>query len=116
MLRRELRAGVCALFCINAFRKKLRSFAYLWASGRHKKSSNSRYGSASSRTPIQKERCFKDGTRLVDSAGLDATLAFTDGSSIGNPGPSGAGAYVAKRTERGTEEFFLSYPLHGAQH
>ena len=71
MLRRELRAGVCALFCINAFRKKLRSFAYLWASGRHKKSSNSRYGSASSRTPIQKERCFKDGTRLVDSAGLE---------------------------------------------
>jgi hypothetical protein len=98
-LRNDLRAGGTSLICIDSFRKKLKVYSHLWEADRPKKVSGSVYGSASRRTKAQKVRCYKDASMMVNSAGLDATLAFTDGSSIGNPGPSGAGAYVALRTE-----------------
>jgi ribonuclease HI len=43
-----------------------------------------------------------------------AITAYTDGSSFGNPGPSGAGAFILIPGLRGPEEFHLYEPLgHG---
>ena len=49
---------------------------------------------------------------MIESAGPNATLVYTDGSSLGNPGPAGAGAYLCKRVKGVIiEEEHLYYPL-----
>jgi ribonuclease HI len=51
---------------------------------------------------------------MIASVDHNAAIAYTDGSSIGNPGPSGAGAFVTFRSparDGGSTETFLSYPL-----
>ena len=54
-----------------------------------------KWGNASNRTSIQKEQCStiisKQLEFLQDHSNI---VAFTDGSTIGNPGPTGAGAVV----------------------
>ena len=110
-LRQSLRAGGSTDFNPKEFKEKLCHHRHLWGPDRPKVFSSSKYGNASKRTKAQRSKCFKDATTMVGSAGPEATLVFTDGSSIGNPGPSGAGAFVSLRSLGGVEDFFLSYPL-----
>ena len=54
----------------------------------------STYGSASTRTPAQKKLAFEDSSTLIRSLPPHSIVIYTDGSSLGNPGPAGAGAVV----------------------
>ena len=111
-LRKDLRAGGTSLFCTKTFKKKLGTFSHLWESAKPKKVSDSKYGSSSRRTKKQKTRSFKDATRMIDSVDRNAAVAYTDGSSIGNPGPSGAGAFITLCSLDGeATESSLYYPL-----
>ena len=52
------------------------------------------YGSASNRSPSQLLLANHDIKRLLSSIPSHYIRIFTDGSSIGNPGPAGAGAFI----------------------
>ena len=112
LLRRLLRAGGSSLFDPVAFKKKITRHSHLWSPDRPKCFSSSKYGNASNRTKTQKARCLNDSLRMIESAGPNATLVYTDGSSLGNPGPAGAGAYLCKRVKGVIiKEEHLYYPL-----
>ena len=70
---------------------------------RHKPSSTSTYGSAGRRTPTQEAAAVALADHTIDAIDHNYTVvAYTDGASQGNPGPSGAGAII-------------TYPKWGAQ-
>lgn len=52
------------------------------------------YGSAGKRTPEQKAKAYKYATSLIAQIPTEASIAFTDGSSLSNPGPAGAGSHI----------------------
>ena len=43
--------------------------------------------------------------------GIDDIVVYTDGSCIGNPGPTGAGAYIRYPTSWGISDVHISIPL-----
>jgi len=74
-----------------------------WVMHRHKPSSTSTYGSAGRRTPAQEAAAVALADHTIDAIDHNYTVvAYTDGASQGNPGPSGAGAII-------------TYPKWGAQ-
>ena len=56
-------------------------------------------GRAGNRTPSQKKAAMEYGRSLLAQIKPDSLIAFTDGASKGNPGPSGAGAFVYDQTQ-----------------
>ena len=70
------------------------------------------YGSAGRRTPEQQAAAYAYATEAIGAYDRATTfVAFTDGSAIGNPGPSGAGALVHVPPASGlhhTEEIAVS--------
>ena len=52
------------------------------------------YGSAGKRSVEQSEAARKDALALIAAVPDGAVIIFTDGSSLGNPGPCGAGAQI----------------------
>ena len=56
--------------------------------------SRSKYGAAGRRTAQQLAAAQTYADTLLTQISTTSTIAFTDGSSLGNPGPTGAGAYV----------------------
>ena len=67
------------------------SLRYIWAPT---VKASSKYGSASSRTPQQKELALNDATHLIEHLPKHAIIVYSDGSALGNPGPAGAGAVI----------------------
>ena len=67
-----------------------------WTLGntRKRKAVSSKYGNASNRTPSQQLIANQDIERLLTAIPDYFIRIFTDGSSIGNPGPAGAGALI----------------------
>lgn len=57
-------------------------------------SRGSGFGSAGSRTAAQAAAAAQDAQARLGALSPDTILAFTDGACKGNPGPTGAGAYV----------------------
>jgi ribonuclease HI len=55
---------------------------------------SSKYGSASNRTPQQKELALSDADNLVNNLRQHSIVIYSDGSALGNPGPAGAGAFI----------------------
>jgi hypothetical protein len=49
---------------------------------------------ASTRTPAQKARALEYASDQLNSVSRGSAVAFTDGSSLGNPGPAGAGGLI----------------------
>ena len=60
-------------------------------------------GSPGNRTAAQRAAATKIAREMVNGAPPNAIIAFTDGSSFGNPGPSGAGATVFFPTRAGRQ-------------
>ena len=56
--------------------------------------SNTLYGNSKNRTPEQALRAKLHIEQIVNSAPSTSLIAFTDGSALRNPGPSGAGVYI----------------------
>ena len=55
---------------------------------------SSTFGNASTRTPAQKARALEYASDQLNSVSRGSAVAFTDGSSLGNPGPAGAGGLI----------------------
>ena len=60
------------------------------------KSRPSKYGSAGRRTPEQRVAVAAYVADIMASIPDHALTIFTDGSALGNPGPSGAGVYIER--------------------
>jgi hypothetical protein len=68
---------------------------------------SSAFGNASTRTPAQKARALEYAGDQLDSVPKGSAVAFTDGSSLGNPGPAGAGGLIyVKGGEAASIDFF----------
>ena len=61
-----------------------------------KPKSSSKYGSAGRRTPAQRAAVKIYVDEILKNIHPDAVTIFTDGSALGNPGPSGAGVFVQR--------------------
>jgi ribonuclease HI len=109
-LRKLVRAGgVPGAYHRYALRKEVLKFKPYWASVKGKKPSGTRYGSASSRSAVQKERAFKDANNFVCSIPPSSVCIYTDGSSLGNPGPAGAGSLVVGPSGPGPPSYTRLY-------
>ena len=53
-----------------------------------------KFGSAGTRTASQKSAAQKDVRDFLEGLSKDTIRCFTDGSCVGNPGPSGTGVYI----------------------
>jgi ribonuclease HI len=94
-LRELVRAGgVPGAFHKYALRNTILKFKPYWSSVKGKKPTGTLYGSASSRSDAQRERAYNDANKFVCSIPPTAACIYTDGSSLGNPGPAGSGALV----------------------
>jgi ribonuclease HI len=101
-LRNLVRAGgVPGAYHKFALRQLILKFKPYWSNPKGKKPSGTLYGSASSRSEAQKERALKDALQFVSSIPPAAGRIYTDGSSLGNPGPAGSGALVVGPTGPG---------------
>ena len=67
---------------------------WILGNARKRKAVSSKYGNASNRTPSQQLIANQDIERLLLAIPDHYIKIFTDGSSIGNPGPAGAGALI----------------------
>jgi ribonuclease HI len=65
-------------------------------------------GNASNRSTQQMLKCKVDADKLISSFPTNSILVYTDGSSLGNPGPAGAGAYI---TSSGVSAIKILCPL-----
>ena len=53
------------------------------------------WGNAANRTTSQKQRCLSTISKQLENLkDISNIVAFTDGSALGNPGPTGAGAVI----------------------
>jgi len=84
-----------------ALRQNILKFKPYWSNPKGKKPSGTKYGSASSRSKAQKTLGLKDSLKFINSIPSKATCIYTDGSSLSNPGPAGAGALVVGPTGPG---------------
>ena len=73
------------------------------------------YGSASSRTAEQQELANRYATNLIDNIPNTDIIVYTDGSSLGNPGPAGAGYYIKFPAAMGLEDKQMVIPLSSDQ-
>lgn len=55
------------------------------------------FGAAGKRTEAQRTAAVKQVEKTLAGLPANAVIAFTDGSSLGNPGPAGAGALITGR-------------------
>jgi ribonuclease HI len=67
----------------------------------------SRFGSAGSRTKEQKDNAWKYFYAVQERIPTNAITVYTDGSSLGNPGPAGAGAWARFLDQ----DYFLWAPM-----
>jgi ribonuclease HI len=111
-LRKSVRAGgKPGVFHSLEVRHTMSKHCSLWFDRKPKRVSTSKYGSSSNRSEKQKKRCLKDSLLMIESMGSN-TIIFTDGASRGNPGPSGAGAFITLRRENlALEKHYLYCPL-----
>ena len=105
-LRKLVRAGgVPGAFHKYALRQTILKFKPFWSSPKGKKPTGTKYGSASSRSASQKALALADALTFVNSIPSDSAIVYTDGSSLGNPGPAGAGALVVSPSIPGPTVF-----------
>jgi ribonuclease HI len=97
--------GVPGAFHKFALRQTILTFKPFWSNPKGKKPTGTKYGSASSRSASQKAHALTDAHSFVNAIPVDAARIFTDGSSLGNPGPAGAGALVVSPRSPGTADF-----------
>ena len=101
-LRKLVRAGgVPGTYHRFALRQSILKFKPFWSNPKGKKPSGTKYGSASSRSDVQKAQALKDSHAFINAIPATAASIYTDGSSLGNPGPAGAGALVATPSNPG---------------
>ena len=72
--------------------------------------SKTTFGSAGKRSSRQLQAAQEYATDLISQTGPDDVVAYTDGASQGNPGPSGAGAYIEwpSSLARGADELSVA--------
>ena len=112
-LRKLVRAGgVPGAFHKFTLRQSILKFKPFWSNPKGNKPSGTKYGSASSRSAAQKALALADAQAFVSSIPSGAAIVYTDGSSLGNPGPAGAGALVVSPSCPGPAVFHrLHCPL-----
>ena len=69
------------------------------------------YGNANNRTKEQAEAAAEYVKRILDKVSPEDIVAYTDGSSLGNPGPTGAGAYIRYPRSWGNHDMHIAIPL-----
>ena len=105
-LRKLVRAGgVPGAFHKYALRQSILKFKPFWSNPKGNKPTGTKYGSASSRSAAQKALALADAQTFVNSIPPDSAIVYTDGSSLGNPGPAGAGALVVSPSIPGPTVF-----------
>ena len=105
-LRNLVRAGgVPGAFHKFALRQSILKFKPFWSNPKGKKPTGTKYGSASSRSASQKALALTDAHNFVNAIPADAASIYTDGSSLGNPGPAGADALVISPPSPGPTSF-----------
>jgi ribonuclease HI len=101
----EIKKGRSKNGAVQRIQQKILSMKPIW-SRPTKAGTSSKYGSASTRSVQQKLVCKVDAEKLVGSFPTNSLLIFTDGSSRGNPGPSGAGAFITAPELNGVKILF----------
>ena len=69
------------------------------------------YGNANNRTKEQAAAAKDYVERILNSVTPDDIVIYTDGSSLGNPGPAGAGAYIRYPITWGISDVHIAIPL-----
>ena len=69
------------------------------------------FGNAKNRSPEQAAAAREHVKRIMDSVGTQDIVVYTDGSSHGNPGPSGSGVYISFPADWNLEDVHIYVSL-----
>jgi ribonuclease HI/exonuclease III len=69
------------------------------------------FGNASTRTKEQATAAKEHVEKLLGTVKPGDVVVYTDGSCLGNPGPTGAGVYIQYPTEWGVSDTTIAIPL-----
>ena len=85
--------------------------ALFWYSNTKTRRKTTKFGNAKNRSTEQATAAREHVERILDSVGRQDIVAYTDGSSHGNPGPAGSGIYLSFPVDWKEDEAHIAIPL-----